>query len=145
MRNLTHIVLFFIMFFCFNAYSQSLTDENSKLITTYFQVQTNTPVNHSTTGKVYQKSIGSDVTIEQTGNYNDSYLISNSKNKQVIKQIGDSNNYEYYTYYNSNPTEVNTLQYGDNNDIQIFGQNELAKNISIVQKTNNKTLIIKNY
>ena len=145
MRNLTYIVLFFIIFICFDTYSQNLTDENSELITTYFQIKTNSPANNSTTSKVYQKTLGSDVIIEQIGNYNDSYIISNSKNKQVVKQIGDNNNYEYYTYYNSNPTEVNTLQYGDNNDIQIFGQNELAKNISIIQKTNNKTLIIKNY
>jgi hypothetical protein len=133
------------MFFCFDAYSQTLTDKNSELITNYFQIQTNTPVSYSTASKVYQKTLESDVVIEQTGNYNNSYIISNSNNKQEVKQIGDNNNYEYYTYYNSNPSEVNSLQYGDNNSIQIFGQNELAKNISIIQKTNNKTLIIKNY
>ncbi len=143
MKKLIHIVLFFSLFFCFEMYSQNLIDENSNLIDSYFQLQTTT-TNTPQTTQIQPKS-GSDVHLIQTGNYNSAYIISNTKNKQVVKQIGDHNNYEYYTYYNSNPTEVNSLQYGDNNDIQIFGQNELAKNISIIQKTNNKTLIIKNY
>lgn len=143
MKKYIHIILVITIFFCFETYSQSLNDENSNLIDNYFQLKsitTDTPQITQT-----QQNTGSDVHIIQTGNYNSSYIISNVTNTQVVNQVGDHNNYEYYTYYNSNPSEVNTLQYGDNNDVQIFGQNELAKNINIIQKTNNQTLIIKNY
>jgi len=143
MNKTAHIVYILIVFMSINSFSQSLLDQNSNLIDNYFQLQTSTTDTAQITQA--QQNAGSDVHIIQTGNYNSSYIISNAKNTQVVNQVGDHNNYEYYTYYNSNPSEVNTLQYGDNNDVQIFGQNELAKNMNIIQKTNNQTLIIKNY
>lgn len=140
------ILIAFLMLVSFQAYSQSLYDGTSSLIDNYFQMNNDsgetTIISNNTT---QQPTDGSIVIITQEGNYNNSYIISQSNNKQSIIQVGDNNSYEYYTYYNSMLSEINALQYGDNNDIQIFGQNELVKNISIIQKTNNQTLIIKNY
>ncbi len=143
MKKIVHIVFVLILFISVNSFSQNLQDQNSNLIESYFQLQTITTEARAEIAP--QLNLGSDVTIVQNGNYNNSYIVTNAKSKQSVNQIGDRNNYEYYTYYNSSPSEVNTLQLGNNNDIQIFGQNELTKNISIIQQTNNKTLIIKNY
>ena len=143
MKNVIQIVSVLIVFISINSFGQNLTDQNSNLIESYFQLQTITTEARAEIAP--QLNLGSDVTIVQNGNYNNSYIVTNAKSKQSVNQIGDRNNYEYYTYYNSSPSEVNTLQLGNNNDIQIFGQNELTKNISIIQQTNNKTLIIKNY
>lgn len=143
MKNIIQILSVLIVFVSVNSYSQNLQDQNSSLIESYFQLQSTTL---DLPGEaLIPHNFSSDVTVVQTGNYNSSYIITNGKSKQSINQIGDKNNYEYYTYYNSSPSEVNSYQLGDNNDIQIFGQNELTKNINILQNTNNKTLIIKNY
>jgi len=143
MKTTGHIITVLILFISVYSFSQNLQDQNSGLIESYFQLQTTTVELPSEV--LLQQNFNSDVTVTQTGNYNTSYILTNGKSKQAVSQIGDRNNYEYYTYYNSNPSEVNSLQLGDNNDIQIFGQNELAKSINIIQNTNNKTLIIKNY
>lgn len=144
MKKISHIATVIVLFISVYSFGQNLQDQNSNLIETYFQLQTTTNAALPNEALVPQ-NFSSDVTIVQTGNYNNFYISTNGKSKQKVSQIGDRNNYEYYTYYNSNPSEVNSLQLGDNNDIQIFGQNELAKNINIIQNTNNKTLIIKNY
>ena len=143
MKKIFHIVFVLVLFISLNSFSQNLQDQNSNLIESYFQLQSITTEAPAET--LLQQNLGSDVIVVQTGNYNNSYILTSAKSKQSVNQIGDHNNYEYYTYYNSSPSEVNTLQLGDNNDIQIFGQNELTKNINIIQQTNNKTLIIKNY
>ena len=143
MKNVIQILSVLIVFVSINSFSQNLLDQNSNLIESYFQLQSITTEAPGET--LLQQNFSSDVTVVQTGNYNNSYILTNTSSKQSVSQIGNRNNYEYYTYYNSNPSEVNTLQLGDNNDIQIFGQNELTKNINIIQQANNKTLIIKNY
>lgn len=143
MKNVIQMLSVLIVFVSINSFSQNLSDQNSNLIESYFQLQTITTEAPAET--LLQQNFDSDVSVVQTGNYNNSYIVTNTSSKQSLTQIGDRNNYEYYTYYNSSPSEVNTLQLGDNNDIQIFGQNELTKNINIIQQTNNKTLIIKNY
>lgn len=143
MKNVFRILSVLIVFISINSFAQNLSDENSNLIESYFQLQTITT--EAPAQATLHQNLGSDVTVVQTGNYNTSYILTNSNSKQTVNQIGNRNNYEYYTYYNSNPSEVNTYQLGNNNDIQIFGQNELSKNINIFQNTNNKTLIIKNY
>lgn len=141
-----YLSIVFVVVICyFQGISQNLLDNNSTLIEQYFNSALSTPVEISNVVPELPIQTASDVQVTQVGNYNYSYIISGKNNKQNINQIGDSNNYEYYSYYNSNPSQVNTLQLGTNNDIQIFGQNELTKNLNIIQNTNDKMIIIKNY
>lgn len=139
------IIVFVVVIGSFQGISQNLLDDNSTLIEQYFNTALFTTVETSNITPELPIQTASDVQVTQVGNYNYSYIISGKNNKQNINQIGDSNNYEYYSYYNSNPAEVNTLQLGTNNNIQIFGQNELTKNLNIIQNTNDKMIIIKNY
>jgi hypothetical protein len=143
MRNIYLILSFSLVFFSINTIGQNLIDNNTGIINNYFNYKETKQENVVT--KTQNIQYRSEVHIVQSGNYNNSYILSHTKNKQSVNQKGDNNNYEYYSYYNSNPSQVNMIQTGNNNDVQIFGQTELAKNISIIQNTNNKTLIIKNY
>jgi len=144
MKNIFKILSIFLFMISCNSFSQNLLDQNSSVIDNYFKTQLNThKVQNNTTG--IEMNYKSDIRINQKGNYNNTYILASKNKKQSVEQKGDQNNYEFYSFYNSNPSQVNTIQNGNNNDIQIFGQNELTKNISIIQNTNNKTLIIKNY
>jgi hypothetical protein len=140
-----YIFFFSIFFGIGTVYSQSLSDDNTSMINNYFQNQKNGSILNVPTTSEVKQIVDADVIITQNGNYNTSYIVCSSNEKQEINQQGNYNNYEYYTYYSTNPSQVNTLQYGDNNSVQIFGQNELAKNMTIIQNTNNQTLVIKNY
>lgn len=166
MKNLSKIVSIFLLFLSVNFFGQNLLDQNSSLISNYFNSNQTSVQETENSSATTLATLQSDVRLIQNGNYNqsyihtgsnteqvvnqngdnnNSYIVTGDSNKQAVNQKGDYNNYEYYSYYNSNPTTVNTVQNGSNNDIQIFGQNELAKNINIIQNTNDKTLIIKNY
>ncbi len=137
------IILAFMTVASYQGFSQNLNDNNSEIILAYFNLSTS--IENTDNSLSPNAQSGSEVVLSQTGNYNYAYINSGKNNKQKINQLGNRNNYEYYSYYNSNPTLVNTLQLGENNDIQIFGQNELTKNLNIIQNTNDKMIIIKNY
>lgn len=141
--------LFFLLFnlFFVNAFSQGLTDENTALINQYFQSnkdatlvvpKTNTFTNEN------QSQINL-VEVNQVGNENQVDIKSNANNSQVVIQKGDQNYYNFINYYNNNPSNFNILQQGESNSLQIYGQNSIIENISIIQNSSFKTLIIKNY
>ena len=69
----------------------------------------------------------------------------NGNNTEVVNQLGNKNYYSFINYYNNSPLNLNILQKGNSNNLQIYGQNSLIENMSIVQKSNSKTIIIKNY
>jgi hypothetical protein len=70
---------------------------------------------------------------------------NNFNDGQSITQKGDNNNYHFINFYSNLPSDFNILQQGNSNSLQIYGENSLIKHIKIVQKTNFKTIIIKNY
>lgn len=85
------------------------------------------------------------VSLNQIGNYNNIDISKKSNASQKIVQIGDNNDYNFISYYSQMPLDLNVLQKGNSNALHIYGENSIIKNISIVQKSNFKTLIIKNY
>jgi hypothetical protein len=85
------------------------------------------------------------VSLNQIGNYNNIDISKKSNASQKIVQIGDNNDYNFTSYYSQMPLDLNVLQKGNSNALHIYGENSIIKNISIVQKSNFKTLIIKNY
>ncbi|MFD1293815.1 hypothetical protein ACFQ5N_08215 [Lutibacter holmesii] len=147
MKNKGYIVFFLIVclsVFFQDAYAQ-ISDENTYLINQYFQLnkQQASKVSVSTTNTINQSQINI-VTLNQIGNDNDIEIKSNANNSQQVTQQGNQNYYNFINYYNNNPSNFNILQQGTSNSLQIYGQNSIIENITIIQKTNAKTLIIKN-
>lgn len=131
----------------FNSSAQELTNENTYLINQYFQLNKEAAAvtqNHNKSGidNTVQNNL---VSLNQIGNQNEIDIKSNANNSQQVTQKGDQNYYNFINYYNNNPSNFNILQQGRSNSLQIYGQNSIIENISILQKSNAKTLIIKNY
>lgn len=147
MKNRTNIVIALVMLFgvfSSNSYAQ-ITDENTYIINKYFQVAQNEALlkeNGALTNTYTQNNL---VQLNQIGNYNQINIKSTSNNTQSIDQIGNSNNYTFINYYNNNASQFNIMQQGNSNSLQIYGQNSIIDNISILQKSNYKTLIITNF
>lgn len=153
MKNYHFKIAAFIVLFLFvfvNVEAQEITDENTYLINQYFQniISDNAKV---TDGDfLNQKNINSnsiynsEVYVTQTGNYNSVNVKANPK-KLELSQIGNSNNYEFITYYNANKLNFEAQQIGNNNQLQVFGQNSIINNMKIVQFSNNKTITITNF
>ncbi|MEE9348584.1 MAG: hypothetical protein V3U80_00900 [Flavobacteriaceae bacterium] len=136
-----------ICFLCFTfiVSAQNIVDANTSVIDNYFKRQENIGVKLDEK-KPIQNNVESSVVVVQIGDYNTSEITTSSDNKkQVLIQDGNKNNYEYNSYYSTVETDMKISQEGNNNDIQIFGQNNLTKNMKITQKANNQTIIIKNY
>ncbi|WP_299527601.1 hypothetical protein [uncultured Lutibacter sp.] len=139
---------FFLLLFgfiSFNSISQ-IADENTYVINQYFQL--NKDASLGAEKNASKSSIQSQinvVTLNQIGNNNEIDIKQKSSDSQSVSQIGDSNYYNFINYYNSTPSNFNILQQGKSNSLQIYGENSIIKNISIVQNSNFKTLIIKNY
>ncbi len=85
------------------------------------------------------------VNLNQVGNNNNVELKQIGYEAQLVSQLGDNNYYGFINYYNKTPLNLNLLQKGNSNSLHIYGVNSIIKNISIIQKTNFKSLIIKNY
>ena len=64
---------------------------------------------------------------------------------QNVQQIGNQNNYQYFSSYNSIQSNITVNQEGLLNSLQIFGENSLMKDVVINQKSDFKSMVIKNY
>ncbi len=135
------IVLFFM------SYSSILaqqTDENTLAINNYFQVNTENSFNANPSN--LNTNVQSYAQVVQIGDHNKTNINSlQTGDQQVVNQVGDQNNYEYYNYYSTENTNMIINQEGNQNSLQIFGENSLMKNAVINQKSNFKSLVIKNY
>lgn len=84
------------------------------------------------------------LSINQVGYNNTIDIKKGAKDTQHVDQLGKSNYYSFIDYYNSVPTNMNILQKGNGNSLHIYGTNSLMENIKIIQKSNYKTVTIKN-
>ena len=141
MKNKYTIIFLFLV--NFTIYSQQI-DENTLVINNYFQ-----EVNEKLTiddPSLLKTNVQSYVNLVQVGNENNIYINSlQVGDNQTINQVGNQNNYEYYNYYSKENSNLNVNQEGILNSLQIFGENSLMKNATINQKSNFKTVVIKNY
>lgn len=85
------------------------------------------------------------VLLNQFGNNNQIEILSKINKGQTVTQLGNNNDYYFTEYYNNISSNLSIYQYGNANSLQIFGNNSLIKRMSITQKANFETLIIKNY
>ncbi|WP_372792483.1 hypothetical protein [Lutibacter sp.] len=138
-------ILFNLTFFTGNA--QEITDENTHIINQYFQLNKESswlesnvalPINN-------KQAQSNSVTLNQIGNNNQIDIKQNVADSQTVNQLGNSNYYNFINYYNNTSSNFNIVQQGNSNNLLIYGENSIINNISIVQKSDFKTLIIKNY
>jgi len=138
MKKIAQITFILSLFFTLIVNSQNIVDNNNENIQNYFyQNQTNTDVTENNTNQ--------DIIIYQQGENNDIEVLSSGEKIQLVRQVGDNNNYQYYTFYNSNKANLNINQFGDENDIQIYGHNSIVEKLKITQTTNNQSILILNY
>ncbi|MFK5958645.1 MAG: hypothetical protein QM495_07210, partial [Lutibacter sp.] len=122
------------------------TNEDTYIINQYFQLNKEALLleNNAPSLSNFQ-SQDNFIILNQIGNNNEIDIKSNINDSQTVTQLGDNNYYNFINYYNNSPSNFNILQQGESNSLQIYGQNSIINNISIVQKSNFKTLVIKNY
>ncbi|MCH3884579.1 hypothetical protein [Tenacibaculum aquimarinum] len=114
------------------------TFDQSKLITTN---------NINSLISVNQLNIGNQnqVILNQIGTYNVADVTQSQKTQQNISQIGRENYYGFIDYYNKTQINFNILQEGNSNSLQIYGSNSIMNGMEIIQKSNFKSIVIKNY
>jgi hypothetical protein len=85
------------------------------------------------------------IEFNQIGTDNLIDIRNNSNDGQSITQKGYNNNYHFINYYSNLQSNFNIIQQGNSNSLQIYGENSLIKNISVIQKSNFKTITIINH
>ena len=143
-KFLFFLVLFTLMFFSVNAQN---TNEDTYIINEYFQLnkgaslllENKIPLSSNV------RSYDNIVLLNQTGNNNQILVRTGPEDSQIVSQNGKNNYYEFITYYNKSPLNFNILQKGNSNSLHIYGENSLIKNMSIIQKSNNKTITIASF
>jgi len=119
-------------------------DENTLIISTYFQINDDKPI--AVKANLIESNAQSYVDLVQVGYENSIYIKSlQTGDNQEVSQVGNQNNYEYYNYYNKENSNLNVNQEGTLNSLQVFGENSLMKDAIINQRSNFKSVIIKNY
>lgn len=79
------------------------------------------------------------------GNYNNININYSNQDIQEVLQIGSFNNYEHYSSSTNFSSNLQIIQEGNNNSLLIFGENSIMKDAKIIQKSNLRSVIIKNY
>ncbi|UCE92914.1 MAG: hypothetical protein JSV73_08805 [Flavobacteriaceae bacterium] len=140
--------VFAILFglFSYPVLMAQLSDSNTEVINQYFQVSVNEgKIAKSENAKINPKA-GSYVEIIQTGVENNININSlQAGDEQVVTQTGHKNNYEYYNYYSNENSNMQVNQEGTLNSVQVFGENSLMKDAKINQKSDFKSIVVKNY
>ncbi|MDM1398120.1 hypothetical protein HX049_13170 [Myroides odoratimimus] len=91
-------------------------------------------------------SSSSDIKYTQIGNQNSiDVLTTSQESKQTIDQIGDQNKYSHYNYNSTKVENINIIQKGNNQNIDVFGQNTMSQDLKITIIGSDKSLIIRNY
>lgn len=141
-RKILFLELLLLSMFSFNSSAQELINENTYLINQYFQLNKDATSVSKNLNNTIQNSM---VSLNQIGSQNQIDIKNNLSNSQKVIQNGNQNYYNFINYYNSNSSNFNIVQQGEANSLQIYGQNSIIENINIIQNSNFKTLIIKNY
>jgi hypothetical protein len=138
MKNLAKLSLIIFFFTC-TVNAQNIVDNNTEDIQNYFYQDQDTNKN------LTKNNQNSDVVIYQQGNQNEVEILSSGDKIQLVRQVGDDNNYQYYSFYDSSKANLNINQFGDDNDIQIYGHNSIVEKLKITQTTSNQSILIFNY
>ena len=137
-------LLFWILILPVGLFAQEFTDTNTDVINAYFQNSSNEISSKKATPVSDNQQSG--VLVVQNGDFNETYIQSvQSSDNQIVTQNGTKNSYEFYNYTGNTNSKIIINQEGVMNSLQIYGENSLMENVMINQKSNFKTLIIKNF
>ena len=136
MKKLALIILV-VFYYSTSLNAQNIVDDNTEKIQNYFLYQENNLNSQNISSK--------EINIYQQGENNNLEISTSGKKIQLVKQVGDDNNYQYNTYYNSSKANLVINQFGDENDIQIYGHNSIVEKLKITQTTNNQNILIFNF
>ena len=115
-------------------------------INQYFQVNANQAVQLKLGNPKTDPKKGSYVQIVQKGVENKININSlQTGDEQVVNQMGQKNNYEYFNYYSKENSSMQVNQEGNLNSVQVFGENSLMKDAVINQKSDFNTIVVRNY
>ena len=144
MKRTIFIILFGLL--TYPVLMAQISDSNTEAINQYFQVNVNQAESISPVKQKSSLKEGSYVEIAQTGTENNVNINSlQSGDEQVVTQAGQKNNYEYYNYYSKENSNMQVNQEGTLNSVQVFGENSLMKDAKINQKSDFKSIVVKNY
>lgn len=141
------VLIGLFLFVFINVGAQKITDENTYLINQYFKLNNDASL-------LLENKVASIATIQsqynftilsQIGKSNQIDIKGNNNDTQTLNQFGNNNDYQFINYYNNSASNFTIMQQGNSNSLQIYGENSLIKNMSIVQKGSFEALIIKNY
>ena len=139
-------ILFCLFFSIFHALTfAQQTDENTLVINRYFQ---STGVEDEMIPKETDNLLKpvSYVNLIQNGDGNAAQILNVQEgDSQSVLQTGNSNNYEFFGNTQSDASKIAVKQSGNFNSLLMFGENTLMQNISIFQKSDFGSIIIRNY
>lgn len=88
----------------------------------------------------------SDLTYNQQGSYNDiDIAVTGNVLNQQVYQYGDRNSFDNFSMDPASQQSLEVIQKGNNQDVSIFGENSLSKDMKVTLEGNDKTLIIRNF
>jgi len=150
MKKYSYItVIFYVLvsFYCSKSFAQEITSNEHNYILN--QIQLNNNPSLILENKIYSEAElsaqSSSIELNQIGNYNQIDIKADVTDSQLVNQFGNQNNYTFINFYNNTPSKFDITQQGNGNFLQIYGENSIIKNLKIVQKSNAKTIIIRNY
>ena len=150
-KNIYFYTLLISILLSFNGFSQNngsyFTDTIINSIENTSIILNSTSLNNSITDVNQLSSANgiNSVVLKQVGLYNVSDISQSRQTEQNITQFGNKNYYSFRDYYTSSPISLSVLQQGNANSLQIYGSNSLINGMKIVQKSNFKNIVIKNY
>ncbi|MGG5508014.1 MULTISPECIES: hypothetical protein [unclassified Myroides] len=100
---------------------------------------------HNTVHTAVQSST-SDLSYTQQGNNNLIDIVAKGEDiKHNIAQYGDQNSFENYSFSSSGQQALELIQQGNKQEVSIFGENSMSKDMKITIEGNEKTLMIRNF
>ncbi len=149
MKNYKQILFILIGIYSFFAFKVTAQSNDNATINLYTQLNQDASLilqNKNITPGVLQLDENANIiNVKQEGLNNQIDVRANANNSQNVNQLGNSNEYQFINYYNNSPSNFVIRQEGVGNSLQIYGQNSLSEKLQVIQKSNFKTIIIKNY
>ncbi|UTX48232.1 hypothetical protein [Chryseobacterium sp. MA9] len=107
------------------------------------KINSNTIFNLIARQQIDQTSYGTNII--QMGDYNNAELSLNARTNIAVKQLGDFNTLYFINSFTDKETKAAITAQGNNNIIDVTGNNSISDGIQINVKGDNKTVFMRNY
>lgn len=144
------LIIFGILFFSTEVLLSQETSDKERdrevLFVQQISLESLTQNNNSTNGLSLGRSLDNrQFVISQIGEGNLLNIKAGANDFQTVRQTGAKNYYNFIDYYNSRESNMNVLQEGTANSLHIYGTNSFTDKIKIYQKSDYKSIIIRNF